>query len=350
MIVCGLSFITDFVLTEAQITGKPPKGVGLNSSNSLINGMIAAVHFYSDGSAVNLVSGGLPLTLVGSSPPGSSLDGGSVRGLSDLKYYKIDDSSQTMDPGLAPFSIEIDISPVPADFSVHRYAGGNPVARGVWEVDGWNIQTPGGGGFQMELNNSTNPVVVNTQTIFNTSTGGPFTRGLFISKGAGSTPQWWVNGNKVPTHSNFGGMIVPTMTKNSSRPVTFGTYQFEDHHYEGSISRFIYWNRALTDNEAATVSSINSAQAYSYMSGSTSPTSTPTPSPSSGPTPTPTISATPSTPLKGDINNDKIVNSLDWSIMNGRWFTSDIAADLNSDGIVNSLDFSIMNGNWLKSV
>ncbi|OHA89223.1 MAG: hypothetical protein A3C70_00015 [Candidatus Zambryskibacteria bacterium RIFCSPHIGHO2_02_FULL_43_14] len=53
--------------------------------------------------------------------------------------------------------------------------------------------------------------------------------------------------------------------------------------------------------------------------------------------------------LKGDLNRDGIVNSLDWSIMNSKWFTSDSAADLNSDGIVNSLDFSIMNGNWLKS-
>jgi hypothetical protein len=57
----------------------------------------------------------------------------------------------------------------------------------------------------------------------------------------------------------------------------------------------------------------------------------------------------PTTTLKGDLNNDRIVNSLDWSIMNSRWFTSDSTADLNTDGIVNSLDFSIMNGNWLKS-
>ncbi|OHA89224.1 MAG: hypothetical protein A3C70_00020 [Candidatus Zambryskibacteria bacterium RIFCSPHIGHO2_02_FULL_43_14] len=54
--------------------------------------------------------------------------------------------------------------------------------------------------------------------------------------------------------------------------------------------------------------------------------------------------------LKGDLNNDKIVNSLDWSIMNSRWFTNDTTVDLNSDGIVNSLDFSILNSNWLKTV
>jgi len=50
----------------------------------------------------------------------------------------------------------------------------------------------------------------------------------------------------------------------------------------------------------------------------------------------------------GDFNNDGIINSLDWSIMNNNWFTNLSAADINKDGIVNSLDFSWMNGNWLK--
>ncbi len=53
--------------------------------------------------------------------------------------------------------------------------------------------------------------------------------------------------------------------------------------------------------------------------------------------------------LKGDLNHDGIVNSLDWSIMNNKWFSNDTTADLNNDGIVNSLDFSIMNGNWSKN-
>ena len=59
---------------------------------------------------------------------------------------------------------------------------------------------------------------------------------------------------------------------------------------------------------------------------------------------------TPTGELKGDLNKDGIVNSLDWSIMNSKWFTNDSNADLNSDGLVNSLDFSIMNGDWFKSV
>ncbi len=56
-----------------------------------------------------------------------------------------------------------------------------------------------------------------------------------------------------------------------------------------------------------------------------------------------------STTLQGDLNKDGIVNSIDWSIMNTKWLTSDATADINKDGIVNSIDFSIMNNNWLKS-
>ncbi|PJE64651.1 MAG: hypothetical protein COU90_02305 [Candidatus Ryanbacteria bacterium CG10_big_fil_rev_8_21_14_0_10_43_42] len=48
----------------------------------------------------------------------------------------------------------------------------------------------------------------------------------------------------------------------------------------------------------------------------------------------------------GDLNNDGIINSFDWSFMNTRWFGSDLAADLNRDGVVNSIDFSFMNRNW----
>jgi len=56
-----------------------------------------------------------------------------------------------------------------------------------------------------------------------------------------------------------------------------------------------------------------------------------------------------STPLIGDLNHDGIVNSLDWSLMNSKWFTNDATADLNHDGLVNSLDFSLLNANWLKT-
>jgi len=57
----------------------------------------------------------------------------------------------------------------------------------------------------------------------------------------------------------------------------------------------------------------------------------------------------PPPPLVGDLNNDNAVNSLDWSIMRGVWFTSDPIADLNSDGLVNTIDFSLLNSNWGKS-
>lgn len=51
----------------------------------------------------------------------------------------------------------------------------------------------------------------------------------------------------------------------------------------------------------------------------------------------------------GDLNGDRIINSIDFSIMNAVWLTNNVTADLNKDGIVNSLDFSIMNSNWLKT-
>ena len=54
--------------------------------------------------------------------------------------------------------------------------------------------------------------------------------------------------------------------------------------------------------------------------------------------------------LPGDLPGDRIVNSIDFSIMNGVWLTNNAAADLNHDGTVNSLDFSTMNGNWLKAI
>ena len=49
----------------------------------------------------------------------------------------------------------------------------------------------------------------------------------------------------------------------------------------------------------------------------------------------------------GDLNDDGIINSLDWSVMNTNWFTSVYPADINADGLVNSLDFSWLNKNWL---
>jgi hypothetical protein len=53
--------------------------------------------------------------------------------------------------------------------------------------------------------------------------------------------------------------------------------------------------------------------------------------------------------LIGDLNLDRIVNSLDYSLLKLRWLTSDPAADLNDDGIVNSIDYSLLKQNWLKT-
>ncbi len=53
--------------------------------------------------------------------------------------------------------------------------------------------------------------------------------------------------------------------------------------------------------------------------------------------------------LTGDINQDNIINSVDYSALNAKWFMSDPVSDLNKDGIVNSIDFSFMNQHWLVS-
>lgn len=51
----------------------------------------------------------------------------------------------------------------------------------------------------------------------------------------------------------------------------------------------------------------------------------------------------------GDLNDDGIINSLDWSPMNSAWFTNNATSDINKDSVVNSVDFSFMNRNWLRA-
>ncbi len=53
--------------------------------------------------------------------------------------------------------------------------------------------------------------------------------------------------------------------------------------------------------------------------------------------------------LNGDIVQDNIINSVDYSALNTKWFTSDATSDLNKDGLVNSIDFSLMNQHWLTN-
>jgi len=43
-----------------------------------------------------------------------------------------------------------------------------------------------------------------------------------------------------------------------------------------------------------------------------------------------------------DVNNDGIVNSLDFAILKGHNGENYAPADLNKDGVVNSLDFSVL--------
>jgi hypothetical protein len=61
------------------------------------------------------------------------------------------------------------------------------------------------------------------------------------------------------------------------------------------------------------------------------------------------LSSGSATPVVGDINSDHIVNSIDYSLLNAKWFTNDAATDLNHDGLVNAIDYSILNANWFKT-
>jgi hypothetical protein len=78
---------------------------------------------------------------------------------------------------------------------------------------------------------------------------------------------------------------------------------------------------------------------HEYVYTSSSPTSAPTN------TPVPT----PITVLLGDINGDKNVNILDFTLLSNSFGTSNTSADLNKDGVVNILDFTLLSNNFGKS-
>ena len=86
-----------------------------------------------------------------------------------------------------------------------------------------------------------------------------------------------------------------------------------------------------------------------YTTGSTTPTPNLSPTPTITPTNTitPTITSTPTpTPLPGDINGDRVVNILDYTLLSNAFGTSNAASDLNDDGIVNILDYILLSNNF----
>jgi|GEM_PF-2812973 len=52
--------------------------------------------------------------------------------------------------------------------------------------------------------------------------------------------------------------------------------------------------------------------------------------------------------IAGDVNGDGVINSIDWSLINTRWFKRDYNYDINGDRIINSIDWSFIKKNWLK--
>lgn len=53
------------------------------------------------------------------------------------------------------------------------------------------------------------------------------------------------------------------------------------------------------------------------------------------------------TQKSGDLNNDNIVNTIDFAILSSKWTLNDAISDINQDGIVNTVDFALLNSNWL---
>lgn len=49
----------------------------------------------------------------------------------------------------------------------------------------------------------------------------------------------------------------------------------------------------------------------------------------------------------GDLDDNNMINTLDFSIMNSKWLQNDPIADVNKDGIVNTIDFAFLSANWL---
>jgi hypothetical protein len=76
---------------------------------------------------------------------------------------------------------------------------------------------------------------------------------------------------------------------------------------------------------------------------------TTTPLPTVTPSPLPTMTPT-STPLVGDINTDKVVNLLDYTLLSNAFGTNNTAADLNTDHTINLLDYTILSNNFGKRI
>jgi hypothetical protein len=55
-------------------------------------------------------------------------------------------------------------------------------------------------------------------------------------------------------------------------------------------------------------------------------------------------------PSSGDINGDKSVNLLDYTLLSKAYGTNDAASDLNHDKLVDLLDFTILSGNFGMSI
>jgi hypothetical protein len=126
------------------------------------------------------------------------------------------------------------------------------------------------------------------------------------------------------------------ITSSSGNPYSFTPYPNRMDYYNYSSSKRAF----ATFDVNGSVFTVNF-----YQTGTTTPVWTQTFSK------TGTVSATPSpTPtLLGDINGDRIVNILDFTLLSNAFGTNNSAADLNHDSIVNILDFTLLSNNFGKT-
>ena len=53
--------------------------------------------------------------------------------------------------------------------------------------------------------------------------------------------------------------------------------------------------------------------------------------------------------LGGDINNDNVINTPDYSLLRSYWGTASPVGDINGDGTDGQADYDIMKLNWYKA-
>jgi hypothetical protein len=243
-----------------------------------------------------------------------------------------DESGSSLAPGVG-INLSSELTPA-INLLIHH----NTVARVNSTV---NTTSGAIGSYSTGIGNN----VVIRDNLVDVNSGGPY--GRLIDFGAistlpsvlnyngyyknGATLTWGFNGTEYNTFSSW-----RSATNRDANSQVLASSPFVDRANA---------NFTITPGHPAKTMSSTGGEIGAYAGSETVGVMMPTGTyPSTGVTPTPPP-PTP-TPLAGDLNVDHVINSLDWSIMNSQWFTSNSQSDLRVDGQVNSLDFAILSSNW----